>query len=62
MEQSLESQIAMINQRLANIEASIEILIKNTKSAQLLSSVVHVKGNSSSLGSIAPQIKDLTQR
>ena len=62
MEDSLNAQIDQINQRLSNIEKSIEVLMRQTKAANSLRDIVYVKGTGGSLGEIAPQIKSIVQR
>lgn len=62
MEDSLNAQIEQINQRLSNIERSIEILMRQTKAANSLRDVVYVRGTSGTIGDIAPQIKSIVQR
>ena len=62
MEDSLNAQIEQINQRLSNIERSIEILMRQTKAANSLRDVVYVCGTSGTIGDIAPQIKSIVQR
>lgn len=62
MEDSLNAQIEQINQRLSNIEKSIEILMRQTKAANSLRDVVYVRGTSGTIGDIAPQIKSIVQR
>ena len=62
MEDSLNAQIEQINQRLSNIERSIEILMRQTKAANSLRDFVYVRGTSGAIGDIAPQIKSIVQR
>lgn len=62
MEESLNAQIEQINQRLSNIEKSIEVLMRQTKAANSLRDVVYVRGTSGTIGDIAPQIKSIVQR
>jgi len=62
MEDSLNAQIEQINQRLSNIEKSIEILMRQTKAANSLRDIVYVRGTSGTIGDIAPQIKSIVQR
>ena len=60
VEESIQSQIAEINQRLARIEKSIETLILQTKSAQRISDIVYVKGTAT-VGSYAPSISQIVK-
>lgn len=55
MDQSLELQIAQINQRLTKIEKSIELLLSQTKSSQKISDIVYVKG-ATTISSYAPSV------
>lgn len=60
LDQSLESQIAQINQRLTKIEKSIETLMSQTKSSQRVSDIVYVKG-ATTISSYAPSVSKIVQ-
>ena len=57
MDQSLEIQIAHINQRLSNIEKSIELLVSQTKNTSRVSDVVYIRGGT--IGSCAPSVSQM---
>jgi|688.fasta_scaffold760278_1 hypothetical protein len=57
MDQSLEIQIAHINQRLSNIEKSIELLVSQTKSTSRVSDVVHIRGGT--ISSCTPSVSQM---
>ena len=59
MDQSLEIQIAHINQRLSNIEKSIELLVSQTKSTSRVSDVVYIKGGT--ISSCAPSVSQIVK-